>query len=196
MTLHKTNLNPSKRVRQGDIFSNVPYYESYVENNGEFALTVYDFPYVFVLTQDCDLEQNMNARDKTTDGAQQLVNDKHLISVIVAPLYNAEHLFSGEHLSKLDVSTQKFNSGLKKPVLSNQNVRYHYLEFDASVVVPNSVIDFKHYFTVSLNWLEGNLKSRICGVDPIFRELVSQRFSNYLSRIGLPNSEELDSACV
>lgn len=196
MTLHKTNTSPSRRVRQGDIFPNAPYYESYVEANGEFALTVFEFPYVVILTQDCDLEQNMNARDKASVGKQQVANDKHLISVIVAPLYNAEHLFSGEHLSEVGVVAQKFNSGLKKPVLLNQNARYHYIEFDSSVVLPNSVIDFKHYFTVSLNWLEGNIARRICGVEPIYRELISQRFSNYLSRIGLPNPEEIDPVCV
>lgn len=192
MTFHQINTSNSPRVRQGDIFPSVPYYESYVEANGEFTLTVYDFPYVVVLTQDCDLEQNMNARNKLTDYAEPVENDKHLISVIVAPLYNAEHLFSGEHLSEIGIASQRFNSGLKKAVLSNQNARYHYIEFDDSVVLPISIIDFKHYFSVSLNWLEGNITRRICGLNPIYRELVSQRFSNYLSRIGLPNPEGID----
>ena len=146
-----------------------------------------------MLTQDCDLEQNMNARIKASASDNLVSNDKHLISVIVAPLYNVEHLFLGQHLSEIGIESQKFNSDLKKPVKSNQNTRYHYIEFDSSVVLPNSIIDFKHYFTVSLNWLEGNIDLRICGIEPIYRELVSQRFSNYLSRIGLPSPEEIDS---
>lgn len=187
MTLHQTNKNSEPRVRQGDIFPNVPYYESYTESGGEFQLIVYEFPYAIVLTQDCDLEQNKKARSKTQDSGAIVENDKHLISIIVAPLYNAEHLFSGEHLKEIGLSAQKFNSGLKTPVTNNQNPRYHYIEFDGSIVVPNSVIDFKHYFTVSLNWLEREIDKRVCGIDPLYRELVSQRFANYLARIGLPN---------
>jgi len=193
MTLHQTNKNEYVRVRQGDIYSNVPYYESYKELNGEFELTIYEFPYVLVLTQDCDLEQNKNDRSKVKEpntlGLKQ--NDKHLISVIVVPLYNSEHLFSGEHLSQLEILSQKHGSDQKKTIKQNQTPRYHYIEFDKDVVVPDSVIDFKHYYSVSLEWLESNFKNRICGINPIYRELISQRFSNYLSRIGLPEQGQV-----
>ena len=188
MTLHQTNKADCDRVRQGDIYEKVPYYESYKETNGEFELTIYEFPYVLVLTQDCDLEQNKNDRSKARelDTTELKDNDKHLISIIVVPLYNSEHLFSGEHLSQLDIKAQKHNSDLRKPIKNNQNPRYHYIEFSDDVVVPNSVIDFKHYYSVSLEWLESHSANRICGINPIYRELISQRFSNYLSRIGLP----------
>lgn len=189
MTLHLVNKALDQRIRQGDIFPNLPYYESYSEKNGEFELTVYEFPFAVVLTQDCDLEQNKSAREKINPADQVQSNDKHLISVIVAPLYNAEHLFAGNHLQDIGISSQRVTSNLKGPVTNNQNPRYHYLEFDDSVVLPNSVVDFKHYFTVSLTLLERSIESRSCGLNPLYRELLSQRFSNYLSRIGLPNPE-------
>ncbi len=193
MTLHPVNKDNSERIRQGDIFSNVPYYESYTEKNGEFELTVYEFPYVIVLTQDCDLEQNKAARSKAADTSPMIENDKHLFSVIVAPLYNSEHLFSGQHLSLLGISSQPQNSKLKGPIQNNQNPRYHYIEFGDDVFIPNSVIDFKHYFSVSVSWLESNIEGRVCGINPLYRELISQRFSNYLSRIGLPNLDEIQT---
>lgn len=186
MTLHKINRDDSERVRQGDIYSNVPYYESYCEHENEFSLTVYDFPYVLVLTQDCDLEQNKRTRDEQPEGGVKRANDKHLISVIVVPLYNSEHFWAGEHLSEIGLEAQKQNSGLKKTIKSNQNQRYHYIEFGDDVVIPDSVIDFKHYFSTSLDWLETHREKRMCGVESVYRELISQRFSNYLSRIGLP----------
>lgn len=188
MTLHQTNKDDYKRVRQGDIYSNVPYYESYKELNGEFELAVYEFPYVLVLTQDCDLEQNKNVRvEKKELSSQGLIpNDKHLISIIVVPLYNSEHLFLGQHLNKLKIDAHKHTSDQRKIIKQNKNQRYHYIEFKDDVVVPNSVIDFKHYFSISLDWLESNSLNRICGINPIYRELISQRFSNFLSRIGLP----------
>lgn len=189
MTLHLVNKAHDQRIRQGDIFPNLPYYESYIESNGEFELTVYEFPFAVVLTQDCDLEQNKAARDRINPTDEVHSNDKHLISVIVAPLYNAEHLFAGDHLKDIGISAQKLNSNLRGPVTTNQNPRYHYIEFDDSVVLPNSVVDFKHYFTASLSLLERSIASRVCGLNPLYREHLSQRFSNYLSRIGLPNPQ-------
>lgn len=193
MTLHQTNKSDSERVRQGDIYSKVPYYESYKELNGEFELTIYEFPYVLVLTQDCDLEQNKSARSKEAGLTQQdlTVNDKHLISVIVVPLYNSEHLLSGTHLDQLKIKTGTLGGELKKTILKNQNPRYHYIEFNDDIILPNSVIDFKHYYSVSLEWLELNTTNRVCGIEQLYRELISQRFSNYLSRIGLPESQSI-----
>lgn len=189
MTLHQTNESNNERINQGEILKNVPYFESYTENNGEFALTVLDFPFVIVLTQDCDLEQNKRDREKqnqSVENTKKTLLDKHLISIIVAPLYNSEHLFSGEHLSLLGIESHKPSSEQKKLIKQNQNPRYHYIEFNPESPIPNAVIDFKHYFSISLEWLESNPNKKVCVISPIYRELVSQRFSNYLSRIGLP----------
>lgn len=187
MTLHQTRLSHGDRVRQGDIYTNIPYYESYKETSGEFELSVFEFPFVLVLTQDCDLEQNKTNRTKVDSSPKDTIAlDKHLISVIVVPLYNSEHLLSGEHLDLIGIKTQKYNTEQKNLIKTNQNQRYHYIEFGDEVSIPNSVVDFKHYFTASLDYLENNSKNYICGISPIYRELISQRFSNYLSRIGLP----------
>jgi hypothetical protein len=184
MTYHDTKTYPEDRVRQGDIFEQVPYIDSYVEFEGKFELVIYDFPYTFVLTQDCDLLQNRNERIKNAEIKKK---DKFLFSIIVAPLYNAEHLFSGNHLEFLDIETELINSDNKKKIKQNNNPRYHFINFGDNVALPDAVIDFKHYFSISLNWLESNSHKRICSIMPIYREYISQRFANYLSRIGLPS---------
>lgn len=191
MALHKTSNTESQRICQGDIFSNISYIESYTESNGEFELSIIDFPYVLVLTQDCDLEQNFNERAKIPTQTSNSVRneDKYLISLIVAPLYNEAHLIQGTHLKELKIQSQKQSSDLKKLIIRNQNPRYHYIEFPQDSGIPNSIIDFKHYFTVSLSTLEKSIEKRKCVVEPLYREFISQRFSNYLSRIGLPNPE-------
>lgn len=187
MTVHLIDSAQATRVRQGDIYKDIPYYESYKEVSGNFELSIFEFPYVLVLTQDCDLEQNKTNRlNSNTEANGNLILDKHLISVIVAPLYNSEHLFSGEHLDLIGIKALKHSSDQKKLIKTNQNQRYHFIEFSESQTLPDSVIDFKHYFSISLEHLENNPDNFICGVSPIYRELISQRFSNYLSRIGLP----------
>lgn len=173
-----------ERVCQGDIISNVEFIEYAVEKQGQLEISKIIFPYVYVLTQDCDLEQEFNNRQGTN-------NDKHLISVIVAPLYNIEHVYEGMHLSEIGLQMQTISKKSEKSdnraLRQNNNPRYHYLEFSKDISIVNSVIDFKHYFTVNNNLLfDYKKKSFVCKVSELYRENISHRFSFFLSRIGLP----------
>jgi hypothetical protein len=176
---------PNSRALQGDVIRNVDFFERVSEENGIIEISMITFPAVVVLTQDCDLEQDHNLRSDEKSESQ----DKWLISVLVAPLYNAEHVYSGEHLSELGISSQHFNSK-KTPgrlLKQNQTPRYHYLEFPGDIELVPSVIDFKHYFAVSVQYLvEQKAKGFVCTVSELYREDISQRFAAFLSRIGLP----------
>ena len=75
-----------------------------------------------------------------------------------------------------------------KYIKQNNNPRYHYLDFPDDISISNTqIIDFKHYFTVNVDYLIKNKEQDfICRVSELYREEISQRFSNFLSRIGLP----------
>ncbi len=180
----KTKSKP--RIAQGDVYKDIEYIEYISEKDGNLEISKIDFPLVIVLTQDCDLMQDYTYRwsRKPTQN-----NDKLLLSVLVAPLYNAEHLFLGEHLSELELTMEKINKNKSpgKYLISNDRPRYHYLEFPKEVGIVPSVIDFKHYFSVNLNYLKKIKKSNyVCSISELYREDVTTRFSNFLSRIGLP----------
>lgn len=173
------------RIRQGDIFRSIDCVETVAERDGIIEISKITFPLVIVLTQDCDLEQDYSFRK-----SQKNTQDKILISVLVAPLYNAEHVFRGEHLSNLDIKSQQI-SKQRTPgqlLVQNQNPRYHFIEFPKDINIVPSVIDFKHYFSVHISYLE-NIKhdNFVCIVSELYRENISQRFACFLSRIGLPN---------
>jgi hypothetical protein len=175
------------RVCQGDIIKDVEFIEYAVEKEGHIEISKIVFPLVIVLTQDCDLEQDFNNRADVTCTNQ----DKYLISAIVAPIYNLEHIYRGEHLSGLGLKMQTINSNDKKTenknLKSNHNPRYHFLNF-LKVPIVDSVIDFKHYFTVNIRYLDKVKETNfICKVSPLYRESISQRFAYFLSRIGLPD---------
>jgi len=66
-----------------------------------------------------------------------------------------------------------------KTLRQNQTSRYHYLEFPSHIPVVSSVIDFKHYFTVNVEYLKKHKKENfICQIGSLYREDVSQRFSS------------------
>jgi len=176
----------TNRVVQGDVLRGVELIEKTSETGGDFEIWKIVFPLALVLTQDCDLEQEDRYR-----GNEASNQDKQLFSVLLAPIYNAEHVFAGEHLSYLKRDTPKIkpSSTQGKMLMQNEIPRYHYIVFPQDVPIVDSVLDFKHYFSASGECLRDiRPKSLVCTLNPLFRENVSTRFANYLSRIGLPEN--------
>jgi hypothetical protein len=178
-------------VQQGEVFRDIHMIGDVTEDNGILEVGRISFPYVIVLTQECDLEEDFRLRSTDSEEAKL---DKLLLSVLIAPLYNADHLRKGEHLSELKINGQKINgervnSKHWNHFTNNMMPRYHYLEFPNSAKLVPLVIDFKHYFSVNLEYLKRVREEHyITTVAELFRERISQRFANYLSRIGLPDA--------
>ncbi|MBU0508562.1 hypothetical protein KKH27_06995 [bacterium] len=182
----KVRKTSDKRIRQGDVFREIEYIEYATEESGIFVVSKIVFPLVFVLTQDCDLEQDYLFR---WSGEPKETQDKWLLSVMVAPLYNAEHVYVGDHLTELSMKMQMMTPENKKRLKNNDIPRYHYLEFHAATPIVASVIDFKHYFAVDGRYLRHYQKQKfVCSISPLYRECISQRFASFLSRIGLPET--------
>jgi hypothetical protein len=181
----RARVKPDERVCQGDVLRDVEYIERVQEHEGILEVSRIRFPFVVVLTQDCDLAQDHAFRIQPKQ-----TQDKWLISVLVAPLYNAEHVFGGEHLSDIGIKSQPINRSKTdgRLLVQNQKPRYHFLEFPNDVPIVPSVIDFKHYFSVPVLYLRELKKTNfVCTVSELYREDISQRFAAFLSRIGLPD---------
>lgn len=174
------------RICQGDIFRDIEFIEHISEKSGNLEISKIVYPLVIVLTQDCELTQDYNYRKFLK---QKESKNKMLLSAIVAPLYNAEHVFVGQHLSELNIVVTPINKTRTEGryLIDNDRPRYHYLEFPEEIPIVPSIIDFKHYFSVNVEYLRKFKKSNfICKVSELYREDISLRFANYLSRIGLP----------
>lgn len=170
------------RVSQGDIFRDVECIEHVIEKNGIIEVSKVIFPLAVVLTQDCDLSQDSGNRGKAMQNAK-------LLSVLIAPLYNAEQVFRGEHLLDLGLKTDGITKSKTpgKSLMQNETPRYHYIDFPPAVPLVASIADFKHYFSAHVSYLEKiRGKHFVCRLADLYREDLCQRFAAYLSRIGLP----------
>jgi hypothetical protein len=194
-----------ERICQGDILRDLKYPEKYLpqhpedyssEESDEDQKALY-IPYLVVLTQDCDLEGDYRNRNDilTFDCDTQedcrkdkITQDKFIQSILICPAYPAKILKKGEHLGDLDFHMQNFKSGtMWNSIKNNTNPRYHFLRKNSEMGVPDMVLDFKHYFTIPREILYDKLeKHYLATINRLFRELLSQRFAFYLSRIGLP----------
>ncbi len=188
MTNIKVETKRKRRIAQGDVFRDVECIEYVAERRGIIEVSKVIFPLVVVLTQDCDLEQD--ARYKNPKLKRPSTDDKRLLSVLVVPLYNAEHVVTGTHLDDLDMSMTVMSRKSREIdfLKNNERPRYHYLDFPDQIPVVAQVADFKHYFSAHLSYLESiRAKRFVCRLGDMFREHLSQRFAAHLARIGLPD---------
>lgn len=187
---------PISRPAQGDIYTEirVPLVGQVTINDSGEAVDLKGdillLDYAVVLSQECDIEQDYNDRDR-----DEGIQDKHVQALLVAPAYLAETLKAGEHLLSAGFKMQKMNTEMWRVVKNNKNERYHFIEQCPALNVPDLVVDFKHMYTLSRSYFYQAIlnNSYRASLAYLSRELLSQRFCNFLSRIGLPDEpEELD----
>ena len=175
----------NERAHQGDILRDMLLLEMEYEGREglKYRVVEKEVPYIVVLTQDCDLEQDFNNRTQASDK-----HDKYIESILVCPAYLAEKFREGTHLEDFDLKMERWDSKRYKQIKTQNNYRYHYLEGYQSYQIPNLVIDFKHYYTIPRNviYFAKDNGHYLASLRQLFREHLSHRFSFFLSRIGLP----------
>ena len=169
------------RIMQGDIFHNIDIIEDVIiKSDGAIQLKKITFPLVICLNQDCDLHTDFIHRTENKSGS--------LLHLIVAPLFEISSFREGKNWGDLMNVGDRINSERIRYIKGNNDPRYHYVVFPEKDM-PELIIDFKYFFTVNRDALYNRLDHKVCSVDDLFRELINQRFCDYLSRIGLPEIE-------
>lgn len=167
-------------MSQGDIFQNIEILERVEVEKSIITIQKILFPFVVCLNQECDLENDFNSR-----GLE--LCDNSLLHVAVAPAFIFDQFLSGTHWGMIFTcnNPQKRSDTTIKKIMDNEIPRYHYLKFPDNDI-PELIIDFKHFFTINQNVIYGLIDNRLCSLDDLFREKINQRFSYFISRIGLP----------
>lgn len=176
---------PIERISQCDIFRDITVVENITRMTNEMVIKTITFPYVICLNQDCDL--NSDNRDKELNPEKN--KNCRLLHLIVAPLFVFASFLEGSHWGDIfdpSIAINRKRTDGKK-IINNEDPRYHYLQFNQESKLPEMVIDFKHFFTVSTELMYDNLENRICSVEELYREKICQRFAFFQSRIGLPD---------
>lgn len=171
------------RFEQGDVLRDLTVVQWAEVSDGEIDIQDRLLSYCVLLSQDCDLEHDFNSRNGVAAN-----NDKFLTSALLIPAYPAETFRAGTHLATLSLSMQRHSTDAWKRLKGNNEARYHFLNGEASLQVPELVLDFKHYLTIPRDVLYrgNNAASYLATIEVIYREQLSLRFASYLSRIGLP----------
>ncbi len=181
---------PLLRPWQGDIYNDVNLiqditYTLTIEGEKEYIVNEIRYNYAVVMSQECDLEQDYKNRIENKED-----HDKYIPMILMAPAYLAESLRNGDHLQGYGQKMQRINSREWEKLKKNDNKRYHYLKADINMNVPELVIDFKHFFTIYRDYFYSEIMNGayLASLTILHREELSQRFCNFLSRIGIPDN--------
>lgn len=168
------------RLVQGDIYKDLSFVMG-VKTQAELDIEAINLRYAIVLSQDCDLNSHQRALD-----SGKTENRSLLPSVLVCPAYPLEQFFSGEHIEGKNLGLLQ---GKRDSIKNNEkNKRYHYIESDTKTGLTDLVVDFKHFYTVGYEVLMSvRATSYVTTINELYRENLSQRFAQFLSRIGLPD---------
>ncbi len=181
----------SGRICQGDILRDFTY-RFYSQANETVEEIIFD--YAYVCSQDCDLLQHFNkiksfpASEGTNTEEALLTNNQFLPNVLILPAFLVDRFKTGEHLADLNKikQTAKTTKEIDK-IKNNNEERYHFIESNSELHIPELVLDFKYYLSIDYNYVRNNYSlTYLATINELFRERLAQRFSSYLSRIGLP----------
>lgn len=178
------------RVCQGDILKDIKFWEfpSLTEKKGKLC----KYPYLVVISQDCDLESDFGRTPKKllepSTEIEEETQDHKLHTILVCPAYALNEFKEGKHLEVFNLNMRKFNNGEITKIQNNKEYeRFHYLHEELDLQIPELIIDFKHFYTIPRDIIyEQYTRSYLATMNVLFKERLSQRFSNFLSRIGLP----------
>jgi hypothetical protein len=177
----------AERLRQGEIVSNVFQAMEVLDRAGgsaRFERKVH--PFAIIASQDCELEQDFNAKQQ--NGLETLPN------VLFCEVIEVTRLKSGP---------PNLPSDIWRRVKSNQNERYHVLqrilpaEDAQGEGLPELGIDFKRYFTMPTKEVYFRLGTEIrrrCFMNSPYLEHFSDRFCHFLARVALPVEHQIDAA--
>jgi hypothetical protein len=172
-------------LRQGEILANVVHVRMDIHTIGtdKPAIAPIQYPYAIVVSQDCDLEQDFNARQP--EGAEY-----NKIPCVMFCEVQEAHLFRPQHGGRL-------NSDAWGRVETYQDERYHYLASIPAAVLGIDAplgpfgVDFKRYFCIPTDEVYHRLTlvdemTRLCRFTSPFLEHFSLRFAHFQHRVALP----------
>lgn len=184
-------VNESGQLSQGDIFRGLEFRYVSIEDDATSGYA-FPFPYAVILSQACDLQQHYkNTEQNNTKRDSDQKHDKILNTILVCPAFPHENFLTGKHIDDRTMydfdgpkgQEKAYNKLKKNDVYS----RYHYLS-KIDDIFPELIIDFKNFHTVPIEIVQGKYQDcYLASLKQLYRERLSQRFTDYLSRIGLPD---------
>ena len=190
MTARYRPANPGI-IEQTAILRDVSLPEVHAAEGEQATASLTPFPWLVVLTQDCDLELDRLARagQPAAEGKPPVSKDKVLRSILLCPAFLQDHVTAGTYVA----GAKEWRGTELNMLVNNRHERFHVLPADSSLVAGSLAVDFKLILAVHPAYLErwviSHPYSAVCVLVSPYKERLMQRFVNYFGRIAEPDGE-------
>lgn len=190
MTAQYRPANPGI-IEQTAILRDVKLPEVHVAEGEQAKASLTPFPWIVVLTQDCDLELDRLARtgQSAAEGKPPVSKDKVLRSILLCPAFVQDHVTAGRYVA----GAKEWRGKELDMLVKNRHERFHVLPADSSFVTDSLALDFKLIVAAHPEYLErwviNNPSSAVAVLVSPYKERLMQRFVNYFGRIAEPDGE-------
>jgi hypothetical protein len=148
-----------------------------------------NYPWLVVVTQDCDLLLDRLARSSLSlPGSESPVKkDKILRSILLCPAFPADDVLAGTYVPE----AKRWSGVEKKILLDNRDERYHILQQEPPLLQETLALDFKLIVPAHPEYLHSLVRSdpnkMVAVLSSPYRDRLVQRFVGYLGRIAEPD---------
>jgi len=176
-------------LRQGELIANLKQFPLSIESVGyEVQPTVDEqiIPFSIILSQDCDLDLDYQARN----GLNDVRPDKKIPNVLLCEVTLADEVLRPQ---------EGMASKIKNDIVQNKHERYQFLQQVGSSEdalgegLAAMVVDFKRYFTIPTTELYKRLTlhaRRRSNLNSPYLEHLATRFAYYQMRVALPQNHQ------
>jgi hypothetical protein len=195
------------RLHQGEILTGLVRLRQSIDSIGLEAIAVDEVthPYLIVMTQDCDLAQDADAREVEAIAAQddtRSTEPEFKKRLDNAPRLKIENVLFCEAMSTSDMKlTLPPGKDIWKRIVQNKDERYQCLEVVPSardltgMGIPSLGCDFKRFITIPAaevyKRLQINPTCRRSRLLTPYAEHLLHRFCNFQARIPLPEGHDV-----
>lgn len=181
---------PEDDICQGDIYKSVKYSYIDAETNDDVSIIEYEFPLAVIISQACDVIA-MEKMAKNHKGKPA----KFMPGILMCPIYDKDLVKSGTYIEEgfnnMGITMDKeevFHKDDYKVAERDWHYRFHALQVkvEDKPIITNALLDFKHYFTVSIQYLIEHKNNRILHLTDPFAEQLTLKYATYLSRVAIP----------
>lgn len=177
-------------LSQGDVYRDIPYFSLQEIDNDQVEVKEYIYPQVIIISQACDTYWMNDMFERKTG-----ITAKYMPMILLCPIFHTEALTSGTFISNIAIndgiaidntSDHIYKKEERKVTERDFHYRFHNfnVELGNKPVSENYVVDFKQCFSIPFSYLYSKRDSRLFRLDLCYAQQITQKFCNYLSRMG------------
>lgn len=176
-----------EKIKLSQISSGVLLFDLPVLTSIEKDIPFRKFPYCILMTQACDVKSHYEVLELYRNNGGD-INRQYVSQLLFCPAFDEDLFFKGEHLlEQFNIKLKTIDEKVFRSIKGQKDIRYQYIETNLDSTIPNLIVDFKQYFTLTFQLFESFFnEGDYYQLNHLYYTQLSDRFAHYLQRVAIP----------